>query len=81
MCSLTQVTTKKLTVMIEFIVLIAIIIIALAVACVIMIYDIVVLRRSLRRMNELYRIESDKNIQRIAEEVFRDDMEILNRLV
>lgn len=72
----------KLNAMINLIIIFAltVLVVVFAVTCLMLKADVEDLKRSLSRMNELYRQESDRNIEKLAEEVFRDDMELLNRL-
>ncbi len=83
MCFLIVVQKKTLKAMINLIIIFAlsVLVVVFAVTCLMLKADVEDLKRSLSRMNELYRQESDRNIEKLAEEVFRDDMEILNRFV
>jgi len=54
-------------------------IVVLAITCLMLKADNEDLKGSLNRMNELYKQESDRNIERMAKDVLRDDIEILSR--
>ncbi len=58
----------------------AIIIVILLIVCITLLADIKVLRNSLEITKKMYLSEANKNIEKLADEVFRDDMELLNRL-
>jgi len=66
--------------MIEIVIiaLLIVIIVALGLLCLRLKADIDDIEISLMRMNELYRQENCKNIDKIAEDIFRDDIELLN---
>lgn len=70
----------KLQIM-ELFIIIGLSVIAFALVIVILMQkaDIEDLKHALDRMNELYRQESDRNIEKLREDIFRDDMELLSR--
>ena len=74
--------TFKLQIM-ELFIIIGLSILALALVLVILMQkaDIEDLKLALDRMSELYMQESDRNIEKLREDIFRDDLEILNRWV
>lgn len=57
-----------------------IIIVILLIVCITLLADNKVLRNSLEITKKMYLSEANKNIEKLADEVFRDDMELLNRL-
>ena len=65
----------------ELFIIIGLSVIAFALVIVILMQkaDIEDLKHALDRMNELYRQESDRNIEKLREDIFRDDMELLSR--
>ena len=66
--------------MIKFIVIgLAFLVFILTLICVMQRGEIVELRDSLKRMGEMYRSEADRNLKKLHEEMFRDDLELLNR--
>lgn len=74
---------KNLKIMINLIIGIALTVIigALIGICVLQKAEILDMERTLDRISEFYRQESERKAEKLAEDVFRDDMEILNRLV
>ena len=78
-CSIITTIILKIMIEIMIIALLMVIIVALVVLCIFLKEDIEDMTITLRRINELYRQECDKNIDKIAKEIFRDDMESLNR--
>lgn len=55
----------------------AIIIVILLIACITLLADNKVLRDSLECMKKMYRSEANKNIEKLAKEVLKDDIELL----
>ena len=81
MCFLIVVQKKIPKAMINIIIIFALVVLVavFAVTCLMLKADNEDLKCSLNRMNELYKQESDRNIERMAKDILRDDIEILSR--
>ncbi len=61
------------------IIVLAFMLFILAVVCIMQNALIIELRGTLKRISEMYRRESDRSIQKMREDIFLDDQELLKR--